>query len=39
VVVTPHIGWATTAARQRLVSAAVENYAAFTQGQRANRVD
>jgi glycerate dehydrogenase len=39
VVVTPHIGWATTAARARLVATAVENYAAFTRGERTNRVD
>jgi len=39
VVVTPHIGWATTAARERLVAAAVENYAAFQRGERLNRVD
>jgi glycerate dehydrogenase len=39
VVVTPHIGWATTAARQRLVAAAIENYAQFSRGERTNRVD
>jgi glycerate dehydrogenase len=38
-VVTPHIGWATTAARERLVAAVVENLAAFARGERRNRVD
>lgn len=39
VVVTPHIGWATGAARRRLVDAAIANLAAFARGERLNRVD
>lgn len=39
VVVTPHIGWATAAARERLIAAVVENFAAFARGERRNRVD
>jgi glycerate dehydrogenase len=39
VVVTPHLGWATVEARQRLITAAVENLAAFVQGGQKNRVE
>lgn len=37
--VTPHIAWATRAARQRLMDAAVGNVRAFLQGESRNRVD
>jgi glycerate dehydrogenase len=37
-VVTPHLGWATKAARQRLLSEAVENVRAFLRGQPRNVV-
>lgn len=36
--VTPHIAWATQAARQRLMATAVENVRAFLAGQRQNVV-
>jgi glycerate dehydrogenase len=39
IVVTPHIGWATVEARARLVATVVENLAAFTRGERSNRVE
>jgi glycerate dehydrogenase len=39
IVVTPHIGWATTEARARLVATAVENLAAYLRGQHVNRVE
>lgn len=36
--VTPHIAWATAAARQRLIDLAAENLRAFLAGQPANRI-
>lgn len=36
--VTPHIGWATAAARRRLLAEAAENLKAFADGRRRNRV-
>jgi glycerate dehydrogenase len=39
VLVTPHIGWATRAARERLVSIAVDNVAAYVRDGRHHRVD
>ncbi|HVU06050.1 MAG TPA: D-2-hydroxyacid dehydrogenase [Polyangiaceae bacterium] len=39
VLVTPHIGWATVEARKRLVREVIENVAAFSRGERRNRVD
>lgn len=36
--VTPHIGWATREARDRLVRAAVDNLAAFQRGERRHRI-
>jgi glycerate dehydrogenase len=39
VVVTPHIGWATVEARERLVSTVIENLAAFVRGESRNRVE
>jgi len=36
--ITPHLGWATTAARTRLMSVAVENLRAFLGGRPANVV-
>lgn len=36
--ITPHIAWATRAARQRLLDTAVENLAAFLAGRPRNRV-
>ena len=38
-VITPHLGWGTVEARQRLASQVAENLAAFQKGQRLNRVD
>jgi glycerate dehydrogenase len=38
-VITPHLGWGTVEARQRLASQVAENLAAFQEGQRLNRVD
>ena len=37
--ITPHIAWATRAARQRLMDTAVENLRRFLEGQPVNRVD
>jgi glycerate dehydrogenase len=37
--ITPHIAWATTAARQRLLREAVENIRAFLQGKKRNVVN
>jgi len=37
--ITPHIAWATRAARERLIHEASENVRAFLEGQRRNRVD
>jgi glycerate dehydrogenase len=37
-VITPHLAWATTAARQRLMATAVANLRAFLAGQAQNRV-
>jgi len=37
-VITPHVGWATRAARARLMAAAIANVKAFLRGQPANRV-
>jgi glycerate dehydrogenase len=37
-VITPHVGWATRAARARLMAAAVANVKAFLRGQPINRV-
>lgn len=39
VTITPHIGWATTEARQRLVRGATGNLEAFQQGRELNRVE
>lgn len=39
VVFTPHIGWATLAARRRLVAIVADNIAAFQQGQAINVVN
>ena len=36
--ITPHIAWATRAARQRLMDTAVENLRRFLEGQPVNRV-
>ncbi|MCF0198831.1 MAG: D-2-hydroxyacid dehydrogenase [Bacteroidaceae bacterium] len=36
--VTPHIAWATRAARQRLLQVATDNVRAFLQGQKLNRI-
>jgi len=36
--ITPHIAWATTAARQRLLDIALENLKAFTRGHALNQV-
>ncbi|MEC5146918.1 D-2-hydroxyacid dehydrogenase [Chitinophaga sp. 212800010-3] len=38
-IITPHIAWATQAARKRLMKAAVENLAAFLEGKPRNRVN
>lgn len=38
-VVTPHVAWATTAARQRLLDAVVANLRAFQAGAERNRVE
>jgi glycerate dehydrogenase len=38
-IITPHIAWATRAARQRLLDTAVANLLAFQQGQAANVVN
>ena len=37
--VTPHIAWATSAARERLLNASVENVAAFVAGEPQNTVN
>ena len=37
--ITPHIAWATQAARSRVISMAAENLQAFIKGERLNRVD
>jgi glycerate dehydrogenase len=37
-IITPHIGWATTASRQRLINTAVENVKAFIEGKPQNVV-
>lgn len=37
-VITPHIGWATTAARQRLIAEVAANLAAWRRGEQRNRV-
>ncbi|MBN2355268.1 D-2-hydroxyacid dehydrogenase [candidate division KSB1 bacterium] len=37
--ITPHIAWATRAARQRLMDVAVENIAAFLRGEKLNVVN
>jgi glycerate dehydrogenase len=39
IVVTPHIGWATTEARARLIATVIENLAAFLRGETVNRVE
>jgi glycerate dehydrogenase len=39
IVITPHLGWATVEARQRLVAAVVENLGAFVRGEQKNRVE
>ena len=36
--ITPHIGWATVAARRRLLETAVDNVRAFVEGQPQNVV-
>lgn len=38
-IITPHIAWATRAARQRLVNEVVANLKSFLAGERRNRVD
>jgi glycerate dehydrogenase len=38
-IITPHLAWATTAARRRLMKIAVENVAAFLRGQPENVVN
>ncbi|RMF03645.1 MAG: D-2-hydroxyacid dehydrogenase [Bacteroidetes bacterium] len=38
-IITPHIAWASVAARQRLLDETVANIRAFLQGQRRNRID
>jgi glycerate dehydrogenase len=38
-VVTPHLGWGTVEARQRLADEVAANLAAFVRGERRNRVD
>jgi glycerate dehydrogenase len=38
-VMTPHLGWGTVEARQRLARQVAENLAAFQKGQRLNRMD
>ncbi|WP_010270574.1 D-2-hydroxyacid dehydrogenase [Paenibacillus senegalensis] len=38
-IVTPHIAWATTEARSRLMTMAADNLAAFLQGESKNRVN
>jgi glycerate dehydrogenase len=38
-IITPHIAWATRAARQRLLDTAVANLLTFQQGQAANVVN
>ena len=37
--ITPHLGWATSAARERLMNTAVENLKAFLNAERLNRID
>lgn len=37
-IITPHIGWATTEARTRLLAMVVDNITAFLQGESRNRV-
>lgn len=37
--ITPHIAWASTAARKRLMAEVAENLAAFTRGERRNVVN
>jgi glycerate dehydrogenase len=37
--ITPHIAWASTAARRRLMTEVAENLAAFTRGERRNVVN
>jgi glycerate dehydrogenase len=37
--VTPHIAWATRAARSRLMNMAVENLSSFLDGKAINRVN
>jgi glycerate dehydrogenase len=39
IVVTPHLGWATVDARQRLITAVTENLGAFVRGEQKNRVE
>jgi len=38
-VITPHLGWGTVEARQRLASQVAANLAAFQKGERVNRVE
>lgn len=38
-IVTPHLAWATLAARQRLLDESVENVRAFLAGRRRNVVN
>ena len=37
--ITPHIAWASTAARKRLIAEVAENLAAFIRGERRNVVN
>ena len=39
VIMTPHIGWASLEARQRLMTISAQNIAAFQNGERLNRVE
>lgn len=38
-IITPHIAWAATDARSRLIAIVANNVRAFLQGERHNRVD
>jgi glycerate dehydrogenase len=38
VVITPHLGWATRAARERLLRRSIENVQAFLRGRPQNEV-
>ena len=38
IIVTPHIAWATTEARTRLLSIVTDNLSAYLRGEKLNRV-